>query len=143
MIFSADRLRTTVLCILTVFALTAVALADSVPDHDGGRLVVIGENGDHATVTLDGSRLHVVTVEDGDVAVHEFDFTLLGEIFDDAFGAALEGVDEALDALEDQDLNISFCDDHDDYDDDAELKAEIDELRAEIERLRDDLKKLR
>ncbi len=76
------------------------ALADA--DGSGNRVIVIGNDGEHATVTLDGNHLQVVSVEDGDVSVHEIDFSHLSEIIDGAVSAAMEGLDEVFD----EELNI-------------------------------------
>lgn len=74
------------------------------------RVVIVGEDGDEATVTLTGSRLQVVTIEDGDQAVHEFDFSCLGGLIDEAVTSAMVGLESALEDLEREEISIHMDD---------------------------------
>jgi len=94
--------------ILILIATVLLAAPFALADNDSHRLVVIGDGSNQATVKIDGNQLHVVAIDDGEVSVHEFDFSQLGEIIDEAVSAAMVGLEDAFD----EDLTIHVDDDH-------------------------------
>jgi hypothetical protein len=94
------------LAILTVYPALAA-------DHGATRnVVVVGENGEKATVTFDGSRLTVTAEEGDDISVQEVDLAEIAAMVDDALAGAMVGVEAALDAFAESDIEVRMESDH-------------------------------
>jgi len=94
-----------------IFTLLLVASLAVAGERDcQQRLVIIGDDGDEATVTFTGNRLQVVAIEDGSRSVHEFDFSCLEGLIDEAVNSAMAGLETAFEDLERQDISISLED---------------------------------
>jgi len=72
------------------------------------RLVIVGDDGNEATVTFNGNRLRVVATEDGNSSVHEFDFSCLEGLIDEAVTSAMAGLEAAFEDLERQEISIGM-----------------------------------
>jgi hypothetical protein len=125
---------------ILALALTGTALADDDPATNH-RMVILGDGGDHATVTLDGSHLQVVSVESGVHRVHEIDLSMLGAIIDGAVSNALSQLDrEFTGEIEvDADHQVHIRRDHGTHTIDlsgvaARLEASLAHLHAELDR---------
>jgi hypothetical protein len=106
--FVMARFRILVAC-LTLLTTVAAFAGD-----DGGKhnVVVVGDDGDKATFTIDGSRL-TVTAEDGDdITVKEIDLAEISALVDDALDGALVGLESALDALAESDIQVRVDPEH-------------------------------
>ncbi len=80
---------------------------------DGPRnVVIVGENGEKATLTLDGSRLTVTAEEGNDISVHEVDLAEVAAMVDEALEGAMVGLQAALDGLAEQDIQVRVDPDH-------------------------------
>ena len=92
--------------ILTLVLATSLAFAGERDCQQ--RLVIVGDDGDEATVTFSGNRLQVVAIEDGDRTVHEFDFSCLEGLIDEAVTSAMAGLEAAFEDLEQQEISIGM-----------------------------------
>jgi diacylglycerol kinase family enzyme len=81
---------------------------------DGAKrnVVVVGENGEKATFTLDGSRLTMTAEEGDDISVREVDLAEIAALVDDALAGAMVGMEAALDALAESDIQVHVDPDH-------------------------------
>lgn len=80
---------------------------------DGPRnVVIVGENGEKATLTLDGSRLTVTAEEGDDVSIREVDLAEVAAMVDEALEGAMVGLQAALDGLAEQDIQVRVDPDH-------------------------------
>lgn len=94
------------------------------------QLVVVGDDGEHVTVTLDGSALEIVSIVDGEVDVVAFDFSLLESVIDDALENVIAEFKDGPQWSSDPDPDNLSND---------ELRREIRALEVEIEELRVEL----
>jgi hypothetical protein len=149
---SAPRLATVLFSLAAAFSVTAgAALADApdpaAKDRGPARVVILGEDDQHVTLTFDGNQLQIVGVDRDEVEVTTIDLEELGQKIDEAVSAAMQGLETALEAL-------AFCSISDGGHqavvhrrrapaDHADLQAEIAELKAEIAQLRAELKRQR
>lgn len=99
------RIKLLVAC----WTLAAAAFAAA---EDGRTVVIVGDKGDKATITLDGTRL-TVTAQDGDnVSVSEVDLSAVAAVVGDALEGAVSGIQAALDELADRDVEVSVDTEH-------------------------------
>ena len=97
---------------LLLVAVFLVALPALAGDRDEARrIVVVDDQGHEQTITLNDNQIElVVTTEDG-TEVHAFDMDALAPVIDEAMGTALVGLEEAMAALREADLEIHVDDD--------------------------------
>jgi antitoxin component of MazEF toxin-antitoxin module len=97
-----------------VAGLFLFAAAVAFAGDDGGKhnVVIVGENGEKATLTLDGSRLTVTAEEGDDISVKEVDLAEIATMVDDALAGAMVGVQAAFDALAEQDIQVRVDSEH-------------------------------
>ena len=101
------RIITATLLILAIVA--AAALADEPAEKESpSRMVIVGDDDEKITVTLDDGEL-VITSEDEDgTSVHMVDMTQIGMMV----GEALEGLDEVLAGMADMQLDMHMGNDN-------------------------------
>ncbi len=103
---------------------------------DGGKrnVVIVGDNGEKATLTLDGSRLTVTAEEDGDISVREVDLAEIAAMVDDALAGAMVGMEAALDALAESDIEVRVDPEHRVvvHADGASTAIDLDEVMAAV-----------
>lgn len=99
---------------ILVLGLALLAGHPALGGDDGGKrnVVVVGENGEKATFTLDGSRLTVTAEEGDDISVQEVDLAEIAAMVDDALAGAMVGMEAALDALAESDIEVRMDPDH-------------------------------
>lgn len=97
-----------------VIGLAILPVHPALAGDDGGtrNVVVVGENGEKATFTLDGSRLTVTAEEGDDISVREVDLAEIAAMVDDALAGAMAGMEAALDALAESDIEVRMDPDH-------------------------------
>jgi hypothetical protein len=94
------------------FVLFAAAVAFAGDDGGKHNVVIVGENGEKATLTLDGSRLTVTAEEGDDISVKEVDLAEIATMVDDALAGAMVGVQAAFDALAEKDIQVRVDPEH-------------------------------
>jgi len=109
-----QRIMTTFLLSLASLALVATATAyDHDSDHekrDVRRVVVVGDDGEEATLTLDGGKLRVKAVSDGDVEIHEIDIAEIGVMVDEILGDVLGGLEDVFGEMAENNIEVR-CED--------------------------------
>lgn len=93
-----------------LLTLATAALGGDHPSHRN--VVIVGDDGEKATVTLDGSRLTVTAQDGDDVSVKEIDLAEVAHLVGDALDDALAGLGVALDELGDTDVDVRVDADH-------------------------------
>lgn len=87
-----------------VLTVATAALAGDHPSHRN--VVIVGDDGDKATITLDGSRLTVTAEEGDDISVKEIDLAEVANLVGDALDDALASLGVALDELSAADIDV-------------------------------------
>ncbi len=104
-------MTTRIIFLIFSVSLLAAPLALAGDDQDSRRVVVIGDDGEHTTLTINGNRMKVVASDGSDVTVHEFDFSQLGELINSTVSAAMAGLEDDLSIqLDDEMLQVTHGD---------------------------------
>lgn len=134
-----NTLATLLLATCGVLVAAAPALArdrdDAVDRRETRRVVIVGDDGQEATVTLDGSRLRVIATDGDEVQVEEIDLSEIGALVNEAITEAMRGVNDALDHLADHDFSMHVSPERRIRveSDMADLEFDMDEILAEVE----------
>lgn len=95
-----------------LLALVSVTAAFAGDDGAKRNVVIVGDDGDKATISIDGSLL-TVTAEDGDdITVKEIDLAEIAALVGDALDEAMVGLDSALDELAASDIQVRVDPEH-------------------------------
>jgi hypothetical protein len=99
---------------IIVAGLAIMAAAAAHAGDDGGKrnVVIVGENGEKATLTLDGSRLTVTSQDGDDISVKEVDLGEIASMVDSALSDAMVEVQAAFDSLAEKDLEVRVDPEH-------------------------------
>ncbi len=103
---------TTLRILVAGFTLLAAAGVFASEDHGKRNVVIVGENGEKATLSLDGSRLTMTAEEGDDISVREIDLAEIAAMVDDALAGAMVSVQAAFDALAEQDIQVRVDPEH-------------------------------
>lgn len=98
--------------LVCALALTFASAALAGDPASQRNVVIVGDDGGKATITLDGSRLTVTTEDGDDVAVKEIDLEQVAGLIDGALDEALAGLDAAFDELAEADIDVRVAPDH-------------------------------
>ena len=98
--------RIAVVGLLGLLVVLAAAMTATAETERPQRVIVIEDDGAQHTITLDGSSLEFLSQEDGGETVVAFDLAALGPVIDEAVAGALAGLDGALAALDDIDVQV-------------------------------------
>jgi hypothetical protein len=131
--------RTALTLILLALALPAMLLAaepetDKDSDKNDSTVVIIGDDGEELTLSLEDGELTVVTSENGKTTTHIVDMEVMGLLAADAVDEAMVGMEGVFEELQDmqfqfrmgQDnrLNLSY--------DDTEFELDMDQVMAQV-----------
>jgi hypothetical protein len=99
---------------ILVVGFTLLFGIDALAAEGGGKrnVVVVGDNGEKATFTLDGTRLTVTAEEGDDISVKEVDLAEIATMVEDALSGAMVGMSAALDALAASDIQVRVDPEH-------------------------------
>lgn len=97
------------LAVVLLFALVLPSLAGD--REDTRRIVVIDDDGHEQTITMHDGQLELVMTSDAGSEVHAFDMEALAPVFDEALTTAMAGLEEALVAWQEADIDIRVEDD--------------------------------
>jgi len=123
------------------FALFAAVAAFAGDDGGKRSVVIVSENGEKATLSLDGSRLTVTAEEGDDISVKEVDLAEIATMADDALAGAMVGVQAAFDALAERDIQVRIDPEHQIVvEADGEItKIDLDEVMAAVAEAMDEI----
>ncbi len=131
--------RTSLTLILMTMALPALLFAgepetDKRSDKDESNVIIIGDDGEEISLSLEDGELTVITKEDGKTTTHIMDMDAMGLFAADAVDEALIGMEDVFDELQDmqiqfrmgQDnrLNLSYAD--------TEFELDMDQVMAQV-----------
>jgi hypothetical protein len=131
--------RTALTLILLCLALPTMLLAaepetDKNSDKNDSTVVIIGDDGEELSLSLEDGELTVVTSENGKTTTHIVDMEVMGLLAADAVDEAMVGMEGVFEELEDmqiqfrmgQDnrLNLSYAD--------TEFELDMDQVMAQV-----------
>ena len=136
-------LRAAAVLALILMALPAVLLADEPQadmanpkssDADRSTVVILGDDGEEVTITLEDGTLTMISQENGKTSTRIMDMEAVGLLAADAVDGALMGMEDVFAELEDmqfqfrmgQDnrMNLSF--------DDSEFELDLDQVMTQV-----------
>ncbi len=132
-------IRTAMTLALMALALPSLLLAaepetDKKSDTDESSVVIIGDDGEEISLSLEDGELTVVTTEDGKTTTHIMDMDAMGVLAADAVDDAFLGMEDVFEELQDmqfqvrmgQDnrLNLSYAD--------TEFELDMDQVMAQV-----------
>ena len=106
------RFRILISALVAALCVVAAAAATAGDDYQKRSVVIVGEDGEKATLTFDGSRLTVTAQDGDDISVHEVDLAEIAGLLDEAIEGAMAGVQAAFDALAAQNIEVKIEPEH-------------------------------
>ncbi len=132
-------LSTALALFLLALALPAVLLAaepesTDKADRDEASIVILGDDGEEITLTVEDGTFTMISTEDGETTTRMVDIETMGLLAADAVDEAMGGMDEVMAQLEemqfqfrvgqDNRLNLSF--------DDSEFELDLDQIMTQV-----------
>ncbi len=130
--------RLVLMLALLVMALPGLLLADEPCDKKSddcnSTMVIIGDDGEEVTVTLEDGELTIISTDDDNTTTHIMDMDAIGMMANDHFGDVMVDVGDVLEELEDMQIqfrmgqdnrmNLSF--------DDSEFELDLDAVMEQV-----------